>query len=194
VRTVRPCRDEERPAILELLNAAAKAYRGVIPGDCWRDPYMPLQELDGEIAAGVEFWGYEAGGALVGVMGFQSVLDVDLIRHAYVSPHYQRQGVGSALLDHLARSTTRRMLVGTWAAADWAVRFYHRHGFELVGPEHTPALLKRYWAIPDRQIDASVVLANPPLAATPSAPANASSASSNASATPSRFRKGPHPG
>jgi GNAT superfamily N-acetyltransferase len=164
VRTVPPCRDEERPAILEIVNAAAEAYRGVIPGDCWREPYMPLQELDGEIAAGVEFWGYEAGGALVGVMGFQWVLDVDLIRHAYVFPSYQRQGVGSALLDHFARSTKRRMLVGTWAAADWAVRFYHRHGFELVGPEDTRALLKRYWAIPDRQIDASVVLANPPLA------------------------------
>jgi GNAT superfamily N-acetyltransferase len=164
VRTVRPCRDEERPAILEIINAAAEAYRGVIPGDCWREPYMPLQELDAEIAAGVEFWGHEAGGALLGVMGFQSVLDVDLIRHAYVSPNYQRQGVGSALLDHLARSTKRRMLVGTWVAADWAVRFYHRHGFEPVGPEQTPALLKRYWAIPDRQIDASVVLANPPLA------------------------------
>jgi GNAT superfamily N-acetyltransferase len=107
--------------------------------------------------------GHEAGGALVGVIGFQSMLDVDLIRHAYVSPNYQRQGVRSALLDHLARSTKRRMLVGTWAAADWAVRFYHRHGFEPVGPEHTPALLKRYWAIADRRIDASVVLANPPL-------------------------------
>ncbi|MBD0283491.1 MAG: GNAT family N-acetyltransferase [Thermoleophilaceae bacterium] len=125
---------------------------------------MPLHELEGEIAAGVEFWGYEAGGALVGVMGFQSVLGIDLIRHAYVSPNYQRHGVGSALLDHLARSTRRRMLVGTWAAADWAVRFYRRHGFELVGPERTPALLKTYWAIPDRQIEASVVLANPPLA------------------------------
>jgi GNAT superfamily N-acetyltransferase len=113
VRIVRPCRAEERPAILEIVNAAAEAYRGVIPGDCSREPYVPLHELDGEIAAGVEFWGHEAGGALVGVMGFQSVLDVDLIRHAYVSPTYQRQGVGSALFDHLARSTKRRMLVGT---------------------------------------------------------------------------------
>ena len=127
---------------------------------------MPLHELAGEIAAGVEFWGYEADGALVAVMGFQSALDVDLIRHAYVSPDHQQQGVGSSLVDHLARSTKRRMLVGTWAAADWPVRFYRRHGFELVTPEHTAALLKTYWAIPDRQIEASVVLANPPLAET----------------------------
>jgi GNAT superfamily N-acetyltransferase len=105
-----------------------------------------------------------ADGALVGVMGFQSVLDMDLIRHAYVSPGHQRHGVGGSLLDHLARSSTPRMLVGTWAAADWAVRFYRRHGFELITPEHKAALLKTYWAIPDRQIEASVVLANPPLA------------------------------
>lgn len=163
---VRRCRDEERPAILEIVNAAAEAYRGAIPADRWREPYMPPGELDAEIAAGVEFWGYEADGALVGVMGVQPVRDVDLIRHAYVSPGSQRRGVGSSLLHQLARSTTRRKLVGTWAAADWAVRFYRRHGFELVGPDHKAALLRAYWAIPDRQIAASVVLANPPLAGT----------------------------
>jgi GNAT superfamily N-acetyltransferase len=135
----------------------------VIPADRWREPYMPLEELDGEIAAGVTFWGYEADGALVGVMGVQPVGDVDLIRHAYVSPGSQRRGVGGSLLEHLARSTTRRMLVGTWAAAGWAVSFYRRHGFELVSPERKTALLKTYWNIPDRQIEASVVLANPPL-------------------------------
>jgi GNAT superfamily N-acetyltransferase len=123
---------------------------------------MALHELEGEIAAGVEFWGYEAGGALVGIMGFQAVGDVDLIRHAYVSPGSQRHGVGAALLEHLARSSTRRMLVGTWAAADWAIRFYRRHGFELVSPERKAELLKTYWTIPDRQIETSVVLANPP--------------------------------
>jgi GNAT superfamily N-acetyltransferase len=163
VRTIRPCGDEERPAIVEIVNAAAEAYRGVIPVGCWRESYMPLQELDREIAAGVEFSGYEADGELVGVMGFQSVLDVDLIRHAYVCPDHQRQGVGSSLLGHLARSSNRRMLVGTWAAADWAVRFYRRHGFELVRPEHKAAVLKTYWALPERQIEASIVLANPPL-------------------------------
>ena len=160
--SIRPCRDDERAAILAIVNAAAEAYRGVIPADSWHEPYMPSRELDGEIAAGVGFWGYEADGALVGIMGIQSVHDVDLIRHAYVSPGSQRHGVGGALLAHLARSTTRRMLVGTWAAADWAIRFYRRHGFELVSPERKTALLQNYWTIPDRQIETSVVLANPP--------------------------------
>jgi GNAT superfamily N-acetyltransferase len=160
---IRPCRDDERTAILAIVNSAAEAYRGVIPADRWREPYMPLQELDGEIAAGVVFWGYEADGALLGIMGIQSVRGVDLIRHAYVSPGSQRRGVGAALLEHLSRSTTRRMLVGTWAAAEWAIRFYRRHGFEVVSPECKTALLKTYWSIPDRQIETSVVLANPPL-------------------------------
>jgi GNAT superfamily N-acetyltransferase len=161
--SIRRCRDDEREAILAIVNAAAEAYRGVIPADRWHEPYMPLHELDGEIAAGVAFWGYEADGALVGIMGIQRVRDVHLIRHAYVSPGSQRHGVGSALLEHLARSTTERMLVGTWAAAEWAIRFYRRHGFELVSPERKTALLKAYWTIPDRQIETSVVLAKPPL-------------------------------
>jgi GNAT superfamily N-acetyltransferase len=172
VSSIRPCRDDERTAILAIVNAAAEAYRGVIPADRWHEPYMPWQELDSEIAAGVAFLGYEAEGALVGIMGIQRVSEVDLIRHAYVSPGSQRHGVGSALLKHLARSTTRRMLVGTWAAADWAIRFYRRHGFELVSPERKAELLKTYWTIPDRQIETSVVLANPPLdALTASQPA-----------------------
>ncbi len=157
------CRDDERTAILAIVNAAAEAYRGVIPADCWRQPYMPSRELDNEIAAGVAFWGYEAYGALVGVMGIQSGGDVDLIRHAYVLPGSQRHGVGGALLGHLVRRSTRRMLVGTWAAAEWAIRFYRRHGFELVSPKRKTALLNTYWTIPDRQIETSVVLANPPL-------------------------------
>ena len=123
---------------------------------------MPLRELDAEIATGVRFWGYEADGALVGIMGIQPVRDVDLIRHAYVSPGSQGRGVGGELLEQLARSTERRMLVGTWAAAHWAIRFYRRHGFEQVTPERKDALLKTYWTIPDRQIETSVVLANPP--------------------------------
>jgi GNAT superfamily N-acetyltransferase len=161
--TIRRCRDDERSAILGIVNAAAEAYRGVIPADRWHEPYMPAHELEGEIAAGVVFWGYEADGALLGIMGIQPVRDVDLIRHAYVSPGSQRRGVGAALLVHLSRSTTRRMLVGTWAAAEWAIRFYRRHGFELVSPHCKTALLKTYWSIPDRQIETSVVLANPPL-------------------------------
>jgi GNAT superfamily N-acetyltransferase len=160
---VRPCRDDERMAILAIVNAAAEAYRGVIPADRWHEPYMPQDELATEIAAGVAFWGYEADGMLVGVMGFQSVRDVDLIRHAYVVPGRQRGGVGGSLLRHLRRLSTRPMLVGTWAAADWAIRFYERHGFALVTPVRKTALLKTYWTVPDRQIEASAVLANPPL-------------------------------
>jgi GNAT superfamily N-acetyltransferase len=162
VTTIRPCRDDEGPAILAIVNAAAEAYRGVIPADRFHDPYMPAAELDAEIAAGVAFWGYEDGGALVGVMGIQPVRDVDLIRHAYVVPARQRGGVGAALLEHLRAAATRRILVGTWAAAEWAIRFYRRHGFELVSPERKAALLKAYWTIPERQIETSVVLANPP--------------------------------
>jgi GNAT superfamily N-acetyltransferase len=160
---LRRCRDDEGPAILAIVNAAAEAYRGVIPADRWREPYMPPAELERELAAGVAFWGYEADGALVGIMGIQPVRDVDLIRHAYVSPGSQGRGVGGALLAHLARSTTRRMLVGTWAAADWAIRFYRGRGFELVSPETKTTLLQTYWSIPDRQIETSVVLAKPPL-------------------------------
>jgi GNAT superfamily N-acetyltransferase len=161
--TIRRCRDDERETILAIVNAAAEAYRGVIPADRWHDPYMPAHELDREIAAGVEFWGYVTDGELVGIMGIQPVGEVDLIRHAYVLPRSQRHGIGSVLLEHLARSTERRILVGTWSAADWAIRFYERHGFELVSPERTRTLLQTYWSIPDRQIETSVVLANPPL-------------------------------
>jgi GNAT superfamily N-acetyltransferase len=157
--TIRPCRDDERPAILAIVNAAAEAYRDAIPADRWHEPYMPAEELDGEIAAGVAFWGYEDGGELLGIMGIQPVRDVDLIRHAYVSPASQRRGIGGALLEELAGSASRRMLVGTWAAAEWAIRFYERHGFELLPRDEGAELLRRYWTIPERQIETSVVLA-----------------------------------
>jgi len=159
--TIRPCRDDERGAIFEIVNAAAEAYRGVIPEDRWRDPYMPMDELDGEIAAGVEFWGYADDGELLGIMGIQPVRDVNLIRHAYVVPESQGRGIGGALLKHLLGVATRPMLVGTWAAAEWAIRFYERHGFEYVGTERTAELLREYWDIPERQIETSVVLAGP---------------------------------
>jgi GNAT superfamily N-acetyltransferase len=159
---IRRCGDDERAEILAIVNDAAEAYRGVIPADQWHEPYMPPDELDAEIAAGVAFWGYRADDTLLGVMGIQPVRDVDLIRHAYVAPESQGRGVGGALLDHLAAMATRRMLVGTWAAAEWAIRFYRRHGFEQVSPERRTALLKAYWSIPERQIETSVVLANPP--------------------------------
>lgn len=161
--TIRPCRDDERVQILAIVNAAAGAYRGVIPADRWHDPYMPAEELEREIAADVAFWGYAHGEALLGVMGIQPVRDVDLIRHAYVLPTVQRGGIGSALLKKLRQQSQRRMLVGTWSAAGWAIRFYERYGFKLVAPDMKAKLLKSYWTIPDRQIDASVVLANPPL-------------------------------
>jgi GNAT superfamily N-acetyltransferase len=163
VSAIRPARDDERPAILAIINAAAEAYRGVIPDDRWREPYMPSAELEHEIAAGVAFWVYELDGVLVGTMGIQPVRDVELIRHAYVLPGDQRRGIGGALLEHLEALRTGRMLIGTWAAADWAIRFYQRHGFELVPAERKAALLKSYWTIPDRQIETSVVLAKPPL-------------------------------
>jgi len=158
--SIRPCRDDEREAILAIVNAAAEAYRGVIPADRWHDPYMPGEELDGEVAAGVEFWGYEDDARLLGVMGIQAVRDVTLIRHAYVQPETQGRGIGGALLEHMLGLATRPMLVGTWAAATWAIRFYERHGFEYVGPERTAELLREYWDIPARQIETSVVLAH----------------------------------
>jgi N-acetylglutamate synthase-like GNAT family acetyltransferase len=156
---IRRCRDDEREAILEIVNAAAEAYRGVIPADRWHEPYMPAAELDGAVAAGVEFWGYEADGELVGVMGIQPLEDVELIRHAYVKPGSQRGGVGGALLGHLTDQASKPLLVGTWAAAEWAIAFYRGHGFVQVSSEEKTRLLRRYWDIPDRQIETSVVLA-----------------------------------
>ncbi|HEV2811788.1 MAG TPA: GNAT family N-acetyltransferase [Solirubrobacteraceae bacterium] len=158
---IRPCRDEERDAILAIVNAAAEAYRGVIPADRWREPYMSAEELDREMEAGVAFWGYDDGGALLGVMGVQPVRDVVLIRHAYVAPGSQGRGIGGALLRHLAQSQEQRMLVGTWAAAEWAIGFYRGHGFAPVPPAEKDRLLREYWTIPDRQIETSVVLAGP---------------------------------
>ena len=159
---IRPCRDDERAVVLGIINAAAEAYRGVIPSDCCHEPYMPPPVFDHEIAEGVAFWGYELDGELIGVMGVQPVRDVDLLRHAYVLTARQRHGVGAALITHLRRLSARRMLVGTWSAATWAIRFYQRHGFQLQTPERARALLKKYWTITDRQIETSVVLANPP--------------------------------
>lgn len=147
-------------SIYAIVNDAARAYRGVIPADCWHEPYMPREALRGEIEAGVVFWGYRDGGELLGVMGLQDVQDVSLIRHAYVRANEQGRGIGSALLVFLQTQTTRRLLVGTWAAATWAVRFYQRHGFELVLGAEKDRLLDKYWSIPVRQRDTSVVLAD----------------------------------
>ena len=162
--TVRPCRKDERSVISEIINAAAEVYRGVIPADRWHDPYMSLPELDSEISAGVAFWAYDYEGEVIGVMGIQPVRDVDLIRHAYVRPGNQRRGIGATLINHIRSMSSRQMLVGTWAAATWAIAFYQRHGFELVPTDQKTALLNAYWTIPERQIETSVVLANPALA------------------------------
>jgi GNAT superfamily N-acetyltransferase len=160
--SIRRCRDDERGAIYAIVNAAAERYRGVIPEDRWHEPYMARAELDGEIAAGVEFWGYEdGGGRLVGVMGVQPVKDVVLIRHAYVRPENQGEGIGGKLLGHLTAETRERILIGTWAAASWAIGFYEKHGFARTTPELKDRLLRTYWNIPERQVATSVVLAKP---------------------------------
>lgn len=144
--------------ICEVINDAAAAYRGVIPADRWHEPYMTLQELRAEIGAGVEFHGCRKEQKLVGVMGLQHVADVALIRHAYTRSSVQGSGIGSALLEHLKRQTGRPLLVGTWKAASWAVRFYQRRGFALVPETEKARLLRRYWNVPERQIEESVVL------------------------------------
>jgi len=155
---IRRCRDADRAAIFDIVNQAAAAYRGIIPADRWHEPYMPRDELDGEIADGVVFWGYERDGRLTGVMGIQRVRDVQLIRHAYVLPAEQGSGVGRELIAYLAERADAPLLVGTWAAATWAIRFYERNGFALVTPQRKDELLRAYWDIPDRQVETSVVL------------------------------------
>jgi N-acetylglutamate synthase-like GNAT family acetyltransferase len=157
---IRRCDNKDFEIIFCIINAAAQVYKGVIPGDRWKIPYMSKEELKHEIDAGVEFWGYEAGGRLVGVMGFQPVQDVTLIRHAYVRPEGQNQGVGAKLLSELCRQTDRPLLIGTWAAAVWAIRFYQKQGFKQVSPQEKNRLLEKYWSIPARQVETSVVLAD----------------------------------
>lgn len=157
---IRPCLEADFATILTIINSAASAYRGVIPPDCWHEPYMSSAALAREIAAGVVFSGYEVEKQLVGVMGIQRVRDVSLIRHAYVLAQWQRHGVGTALIKHLleTRGGERRVLVGTWAAAEWAINFYRRHGFAQVSAAVKTRLLQSYWTVPERQIETSVVL------------------------------------
>jgi GNAT superfamily N-acetyltransferase len=161
---IRPCDAGDLPAIESIVNEAAQVYRGVIPADRWHDPYMPRADLEREIAAGVKFWGWEEAGELTGVMGLQDVKDVTLIRHAYVRTSQQGRGIGRKLMEELVARTRKRLLVGTWAAAHWAIRFYEGRGFRLVGPEEKDRLLDTYWTIPARQRDTSVVLVYQPSA------------------------------
>jgi GNAT superfamily N-acetyltransferase len=153
---IRPCDERDLDAIYAIINEAARAYEGVIPADRYHQPYMPMAELRHETSR-MTFFGWEEEGQLTGVIGWEPVKDVTLVRHCYVLPGQQRQGVGSALMRHvMARTRTRRLLVGTWAAADWAIRFYEKHGFRLL-PDGD-ALLRTYWHIPARQRETSVVL------------------------------------
>ncbi len=157
---IRQCDNSEVELIYSIINDAAEAYRGVIPGDCWKEPYMSKDELQHEIDQGVVFWGYEQDGELVGVMGIQHLQDVTLIRHAYVRAAKRNQGIGGKLLSSLRQQATRPLLVGTWADALWAIRFYENHGFQLVSWEEKERLLRKYWSIPERQVETSVVLAD----------------------------------
>jgi len=157
---IRKCDNNDFEDICSIINDAAEAYNGVIPEDCWKTPYMSREELRHEIEEGVVFWVYEENGELIAVMGTQPVQAVVLIRHAYVRTDRQNQGIGSRLLSELRRKTNRPILIGTWADASWAIRFYEKHGFRLVSPVEKERLLRKYWSVPDRQIETSVVLAD----------------------------------
>jgi len=157
---IRQCSNRDIEVIYTIINDAARVYKSVIPEDCWQEPYMSKDELRQEISRGIVFWGYEEDGKLAGVMGIQHVQDVTLIRHAYVLRNRQRQGIGGKLLPFLCKKTFRLVLVGTWADAFWAVNFYKKHDFELVPPQEKGRLLTKYWSIPKRQAEVSVVLAD----------------------------------
>jgi N-acetylglutamate synthase-like GNAT family acetyltransferase len=156
---IRRCTEKDFAAILEIINDAAQAYKGVIPDDRWHEPYMPQEQLQQEIASGVCFWGFEENDRLSGVMGIQDKGEVTLIRHAYVRTNLRNHGTGSLLLKYLETMTQKPILIGTWADAAWAVSFYEKNGYHLVSLAEKNILLKKYWNIPDRQIATSVVLA-----------------------------------
>lgn len=153
---IRRCQADDAQRIYFIINEAAKAYDGIIPADCYHEPYMPMGELEREMRR-MSFFGWELNGELIGIMGIEPIKDVTLIRHAYVLPRWQKQGIGSKLLKNLmGLGTTSRLLVGTWADARWAIDFYQRHGFSLLPDKDE--LLKTYWDIPQRQIETSVVM------------------------------------
>ena len=157
---IRKSREADFPAKLAIINDAAQAYRGVIPADRWHEPYMPAAELDAEIADGVVFWVAQEAERLLGVMGIQDKGEVALVRHAYVSPAAQKTGIGTRLLKHVEGLARKPVLVGTWAAASWAIEFYRQNGFSVVPEDEKSRLLRKYWSIPERQVETSVVLAN----------------------------------
>ena len=161
---IRLSRAHEWSAILEIINDAAEAYRGVIPPECWHEPYMSTAELVGEMAEGVVFWVLEQDNELTGVMGLQDKGGVDLIRHAYVCTRHRRQGIGSELLRRVEAQSEKPILIGTWAAATWAIDFYRAHGYQVTSNAVKTALLRRYWTVPERQMATSVVLVKGDLA------------------------------
>ena len=154
------CEQKDFNEIREIINDAASAYRGIIPADRWHEPYMTAHELKSQIDEGVQFWSYNEDGEIMGVMGIQFKEDVTLIRHAYVRTTKRKKGIGSKLLEHLCKISSTPVLIGTWADAQWAIEFYQKHGFRLLPKEEKNNLLRKYWTIPDRQIETSVVLAN----------------------------------
>jgi GNAT superfamily N-acetyltransferase len=156
---IRKCTESDFETVFEIINDAAEAYQGVIPSDRWHEPYMPSEDLHREIEDDVIFWGLEQEDRLLGVMGIQDRGDVTLIRHAYVRTRFQKQGIGSELLVYLESLTEKPILVGTWKDALWAVSFYERNGYTLVSDQEKDRLLRRYWSIPERQVETSVVLA-----------------------------------
>lgn len=158
---IRRCEFSEFEAIYEIIYDASRVYKGVLRSDCWKEPYMSREELQHEMDEKVVFWGYEQDEELIGVMGIQHVQDVTLIRHAYVRTARQNQGIGNKLLSRIRKQTTQPILVGTWADATWAIRFYEHNGFRLVSEEDKDRLLRRYWSIPERQVETSVVLTGP---------------------------------
>jgi GNAT superfamily N-acetyltransferase len=158
---IRQCDPRDFESIWAIINDGAQAYKGIIPADRWTEPYMSKEKLQYEIEDRVIFWGYEEAATLVAVMGIQQVQDVTLIRHAYVRTTNQKQGIGALLLSHLREMANNPVLIGTWADAPWAIRFYERYGFQIVAPDEKQRLLKKYWTVPDRQIETSVVLADP---------------------------------
>ena len=157
---IRTCKESDLSTVFEIINEAAQAYKGVIPQDRWHEPYMSLEELRAQIDDGIVFWGLERNGRLLGVMGIQDKGDVALIRHAYVVTSEQKRGIGKKLLRHLQSMTEKPILIGTWANASWAVSFYRKNGYTLVSDEEKNRLLRKYWSIPERQVETSVVLAN----------------------------------
>ena len=157
---IRRCEQSDFQQIWDIINDGAQSYKGFIPADCLEEPYMSKGKLQHEIEQGVEFWAYEESGTLLAVMGRQNVEDVALIRHAYVRSRSQKQGLGGYLLSHLRTVASSPMLVGTWTDATWAIKFYEKHGFEPVSQEEKIRLLRKYWTVPDRQIETSSVLAD----------------------------------